>query len=51
MQLNQTQFSSALAESSLFSYLESIVNKDPKTEQEVELIFGKQASNDNMNST
>lgn len=46
MQLNQTQFSTALAENSLFEYLESIVNKDPKTEQEIEQIFGKQASND-----
>ena len=48
MQLNQSQFATALADSNLLSTFETIVKKDPKSEKEMEQIFGKQAGNNNL---
>ena len=45
MQLNQATFVAALGDSKVMGSLEAIGVKNPKSDKEVELIFGKQASN------
>lgn len=45
MQLNQVAFATSLGDSNILSTLENIGLKNPKTDQQVELIFGKDSSN------